>query len=41
MMERAYCLSCRNEIVTESGHVCAKCAKAPKPQWLKDWENAQ
>ena len=27
MMERAYCLSCRNEIVTESGHVCEKCAK--------------
>ena len=27
MMERAYCLSCRREMVTESGQVCAKCAK--------------
>ncbi len=26
-MERAYCQSCRREMVTESGHVCEKCAK--------------
>ena len=26
-MERAYCLICRNEMLTESGQVCAKCAK--------------
>jgi hypothetical protein len=25
-MERAYCLSCGREMVTESGQVCAKCA---------------
>ena len=27
MMERAYCQICRNEMLTESGQVCAKCAK--------------
>jgi|GEM_PF-895496 len=28
-IERAYCMICRREIMTESGHVCPSCANAP------------
>ena len=36
MMERAYCYFCRNEMVTESGQVCAKCGGTRLPSIRSD-----